>query len=117
MNERDVFASRQAACVEEEMKNAWTKTCKPYLDRVDIIKVPPPPPPPAVSDTIHQRAVEINGPKAGLLQRIKNKYLEPCNVCPADETLRNGSSYTYDVVRRWCVRFDNGFHKYSRSPT
>ena len=39
MNERDVFASRQAACVEEEMKNAWTKTCRPYLDRVNIIKV------------------------------------------------------------------------------
>ena len=42
------------------------------------------PPPTAVSDTMHQRAVEINGPKAGLLQRVKNKYLEPCNVCPAD---------------------------------
>lgn len=39
MNEREVFASRQAARVEEEMKNAWTKTCKPYLDQVNVIKV------------------------------------------------------------------------------
>lgn len=39
MNERDVFASRQAARVEEEMKSAWTKTCKPYLDQVNSIKV------------------------------------------------------------------------------
>ncbi len=38
MNERDVFASRQAARVEEEMTNSWTKTCKPYLDLVNIIK-------------------------------------------------------------------------------
>ena len=38
-NERDAFASRQAAHVEEEMKNAWTKTCKPYLGQVNIIKV------------------------------------------------------------------------------
>lgn len=39
MNERDVFASRQAARVEEKMKNEWTKICKPYLDQVNRIKV------------------------------------------------------------------------------
>lgn len=56
MNERDVFASRQAARVEEKMKNAWTKICKPYLDQVNRIKVQHSlslslSPPPIVSDT------------------------------------------------------------------
>ena len=39
MKESDVFASRQAAHVEKAMKDVWTKTCKPYLDLVNSIKV------------------------------------------------------------------------------